>query len=416
MAQAGRDFFERFGGRNSVSLAPVTQTAIDPNAAPMDDVQLLDRAAKELSEQIERNPDDPALYNRLGLIYSGSGEYEKAVATFQKTIDVAHACASQISAREQQYRNTGQIEKASRALLERAKLSVELSAAHSNLARMYDQLGQHDRVAAQLDQINNDIAFAAPTSPKPTTSTAGGGAVSAANHRMAPSVLQMLAHAEGLMQARRIPEAEAEYKKVLESDPLASLARRRLGDIAAMRGNNYLALEELETAVRLDPNDAAARNSLAVAYQTRGQMEKAVEQFEKALALDPQAPQAAFNLGNILLAGNRLVPAKEAYERAVKADPNNALAHNNLATVLSLSGDYTDAITEFEKALTLAPQIASGHYGLGLALFHSGRYPDSIQEFKRALAINPSLIDAQVKMEMAYKKSGLASASRFPIN
>ncbi|MGH9549868.1 MAG: tetratricopeptide repeat protein, partial [Terriglobales bacterium] len=333
VAQIGKQilaFFKQTPAAVPESAKPAT-TAAEPTPAEVDDVRLLDRASQDLLAQIERTPDDPSLYNQVGLIYAGGAEYDKAVVVLQKAIEVARVRMTRLTELEQQCRNSRQYDRAAKMVVERSKIGVELAAAHSSLARVYDELGQHDRVVPQLEQLNNDIAFGTALGGNKIATAMqqpGIGAASAANHKMAPQVMSMLAHAEALMQARRVPEATLEYKRVLQLDPLAALAHERLGMLAAMSNNCYLAIQELETAQRLDPSDAAVANTLALAYQSRGEPEKAIAQFEKALALNPKSADAAFNLGNILCAAGRVKQAQEAYRRAAELSPNLAIVHN----------------------------------------------------------------------------------------
>jgi tetratricopeptide (TPR) repeat protein len=424
VAQLGRDLLNKFNPRTFLAPPPAESSKVtsaeNSNSQADDDVSLLDQAEQQLLNHVVRNPQDPSPYNQLGLIYAGSGEYDKAVSYLQKAIEVSRARVIQLTASEQQLRAQGNAARATQALLERSRISVELSAAHSSLARVYDQLGQHDRVVAQLEQLNTDIAFGG-TQPAPiraatATTTNGIGAASAAGHKMSLPVLRLLARGEALMQERDIAQATQTYKQVVQLDPMVALAHERLGTIAALSNNYYLAVQELETAVHLDPNNGAVHTALAAAYQAQGEPELAIEHYEKALALNPRSADAALNLGNILCTTGKYKPAEEAFEKLTKITPESAMAHNSLATVRSMAGNYKGAIGEYEKSLTIQPDIASSHYGLGLAYFHNTNYPASIREFKRALTLDPGLTDAQAKMQLAYKKSGLPLSNGYRIN
>jgi tetratricopeptide (TPR) repeat protein len=422
VAQLGRDLITKFNPRTFLAPPPKEASKVTENSSSQvdDDVSLLDQAEQQLLNHVVHNPEDPSPYNQLGLIYAGSGEYDKAVSYLQKAIEVSRSRVAQLTASEQQLRAQGNTARATQALLERSRISVELSAAHSSLARVYDQMGQHDRVVAQLEQLNADIAFGG-TAPAPNRAasaspTNGIGAASAAGHKLSLPVLRLLARGEALMQARDIPQATQTYKQAVQLDPMAALAHERLGMIAAMANNYYLAVQELESAVHLDPNDGAVHTSLAAAYQAQGEPQLAIEHYEKALALNPGSADAALNLGNILCTTGQYKPAEEAFEKLTKITPDSAMAHNSLATVRSMSGNYKGAIGEFEKSLTIQPDIASSHYGLGLAYFHNTNYPASIREFKRALTLDPGLTDAQAKMQLAYKKSGLPLNNGYRVN
>jgi tetratricopeptide (TPR) repeat protein len=385
-------------------------------SAPVDDATAMDKAEAQLLQAIQQKPDDPALYNQLGLLYASTGEYDKAVGNLQKAIEIARVKVTQLGDSEGKLRAKGETEKAAQLLLDRSKVNVELSAGHSSLARVYDLLGQHDRVVTELEQLNNDIAFGSALSTKVANGAAGIGAAAAASHKLSLPVMRLLARAEALTQAKRIPEAMEQYKKIIQIDPLASLAHQRLGQLAAANNNFYLAQQELEIAARLDPANAGMHCALAEVYSQDGQQDLAIEQYEKAISLNPNSQDASFRLGNLLCASGRLKPAEQAYERLTKVAPESALAHNNLATVRSMMGDYKGAMGEFKQALVIKPDLASSHYGLGLAFYNTNNYPGSIREFRRALALNPSLTDAQTKLQLASKRAGAASLSGFGLN
>lgn len=394
----------------------VAAKPVKPKSAPIDDATAMDKAEGQLLQSIQNKPDDPALYNQLGLLYASTGEYDKAVSELQKAIEIARVKVNQLADSEGKLRAKGETDKAAQLLLERSKVNVELSAGHSSLARVYDLLGQHDRVVAQLEQLNSDIAFGSALSTKVANAAAGIGAASAASHKLSLPVMRLLARAEALTQAKRIPEAMDQYKKIIQLDPVAALGHERLGQLAGSVNNFYLAEQELEIAARLEPANAAMHCALGEVYSQDGQADMAIEQYEKAISLDPNSQDAGFRLGNLLCATGRLNSAEQAYERLTKIAPDSALAHNNLATVKSMSGDYKGAVGEFRQALVLKPDLASSHYGLGLAFYNLTNYPASMREFRRALALNPGLTDAQVKLQLASKRAGVASMSGAGLN
>ncbi|HEY9775979.1 MAG TPA: tetratricopeptide repeat protein [Planktothrix sp.] len=393
-----------------LKLEPVNQVAqtapMKDKTAAVDDVGLVQHAEAELLAKIQKQPDEPSSYNQLGLIYASAGDYDKAAVCLQKAVEVSRLRASQLAQSEAEYRAHGYMARATQAMLDRSRVNIELSAARSSLARVYDLLGQHEKVAAQLEQLNRDIAFGSALTVKINQTSVGIGAASAANHKMSQTTLSMLAKAEGYMQEHRVPEAVAQYKRVVAYDPLCYLAHERLGAIAMSGNNCYLALQELQIASRLEPDDANMHNSLGSAYQQAGENDRAIEEYEKAMSLKANMADAAFNLGNILCAAGRYKQAEEAFAKLAKINPDSADVHSNLATVMSMNGNDKGAIDEYQHALSLQPDLASAHYGLGLALYHSKSYPASIRELKKALAINPGLVDAQEKLRIAYKKVG----------
>jgi DNA-binding response OmpR family regulator len=75
-------------------------------------------------------------------------------------------------------------------------------------------------------------------------------------------------------------------------DPLSATLRHQLGLLYAQRGQDFLAIQELEIAVDLEPERYQTLRNLAVMYQRRGFRRKSCELWERALACAPDEPTA----------------------------------------------------------------------------------------------------------------------------
>ena len=372
------------------------------------DIATLDLASQQLLAAIEKDPKNPSLRNQLGLIYSESGQSDKAVQNFQKAIELARTQLTLLNAQEKAALAQKNSSATAQIVLSGSKLSNDLAAAHSSLARIYDKLGQHDRVVSELDMLNHDISFGSGLSPVIAAKTAND-----ANpvHRLTPECLQKLARAEALTQANRMPEAMQLYKQVVKLDPQVAIAHERLGLAAEGSSNFWLAKQELQTALSLNPANANCEVHLGTVYQSLSEPAKAKSEFLKALSVDSKNALALFSLANIYASQNQLSDAVRTYQKLVVVAPSMPAAHNNLAMCYSMSHDYPRAIDEYGRALALDPELASSHYGLGMVLFNVKDYRASISELKRALALNPSYLDAREKIELAYKKLNDSSSN-----
>lgn len=370
--------------------------------SPAEQIKMLEGAAEQLQAEINASPSDPALQNRLGLIYLSLGDTEKACEHFQKGVSLARLGINALSEKISSFRAEGRTKEAGAALLEASKFNVELSAAHSNLARLYERRGEHDKVISELDMLNKEgVLFEDGASHRHVV----------AKPKMLDSqIARELARAEALLQSRQFPQAADEYRRILARDPNIAMAHHRLGTILAMEGNAAIAIDELEIAAKLDGGSPEIQNDLGLAYQMMALHTQAVKAFERALALDPRMTEAAINLSNILSSQGRLKEAAGVLSQAISSNPNNAKAHNNLGTLFSLEGKWSAATYEFQKAVALAPTMASAHYGLGSVLLQTKSYMPAVREFKQALALNPGFVEAQLKIEEAYRKAGLAQA------
>lgn len=225
------------------------------------------------------------------------------------------------------------------------------------------------------------------------------------SQRLSHNSLQLLARAEALIQAKRLPEAMKLYQALARLEPGAAIVHREFGITAAASSNYWLATQELEESDRLEPDNALTHRHLGLAYQSLFESEKAKRELQKATMLDPKDAASWFSLGNVYASLAEYAKAGEAFRQALGIRPDWAAAHNNLAASDAIAGNMKGAIEEFEKALALEPDMASAHYGLGLALYNVKDYRAAIYEFKRTLALNPDCADARSKMDLAYRKT-----------
>jgi tetratricopeptide (TPR) repeat protein len=394
---------DRLEGDQHAGMAPPLRTT------PAEQVKMLQAAADQLGTDIEKSPCDPALQNRLGLVYISLGDMDKATEHFQKAISLCRLGLSALTDKIASLRQQGSTKEAAAAVLEASQLNVELSAAHSNLARLYERRGEHDKVIAELDLLNKEgVLF--DNSVVPAASDSGKPGL------LNPTVAHALAKAEALMQARQYPQAAVEYRRVLAEDPNVAMAHHRLGTLLIMGGNAALAVDELEMAAKLDPGSPEVLSDLGWAYQMMGLNLQAIKAYERALALEPRQTDAAINLSNIYSSCGRLHDAIAVLTQTVQNNDNSAKAHNNLGTLFCMDNKWGPAMYEFQKAVALDPNMASAHYGLGTVLLQTKSYMPAIAEFKLALALQPNLVQAQMKMEEATRKAGMTIGSAQALN
>jgi predicted Zn-dependent protease len=110
-------------------------------------------------------------------------------------------------------------------------------------------------------------------------------------------------------------EAESEYKKALEVNPLDEQAECRLGEIALRK------------------------NSLKDAY----------DRYTRALGLRPNDPDANIGLAKVLMSMNEPQKAEPLLEHALQLDPTSAVAHFRLSTIYRQTGRTADAKSEIEE-------------------------------------------------------------------
>jgi tetratricopeptide (TPR) repeat protein len=118
-------------------------------------------------------------------------------------------------------------------------------------------------------------------------------------------------------------EAEACYRKALESDPGLAAAHTNLGGLAYRKGDISLARIEFEAALSLDPEQPEARYNLAGILYQQGEIERAAAELRRVVQQSPWFSDAHYNLATALerLGGKR--QAAEHLRRYLDLESDN---------------------------------------------------------------------------------------------
>jgi tetratricopeptide (TPR) repeat protein len=128
---------------------------------------------------------------------------------------------------------------------------------------------------------------------------------------------------------------------------------------------NPLAMEYLQTAVKIEPNRAEGYYLLGMAYQEQEIISKAIETYEKLLVIDPDFVEAYYNLGYInLVYLQELELAIHYFGKVISLDPGKTDAYFNRGYSYELAGDPVNARKDYRKALEISPNYERAVNGL----------------------------------------------------
>lgn len=135
--------------------------------------------------------------------------------------------------------------------------------------------------------------------------------------------------AGALIRLENLPEAEAEYRAVLDLDNKIPNAWAGLGGLAITRS----------------PKEA-------------------LDYYNKASALAPENPDFLSAKGELLLqiSPDQPTAALELLDQACSRDPGNAELHLKLAMLLEATENYTSSMEHYKVSLNLDPNQADAHY------------------------------------------------------
>lgn len=158
-------------------------------------------------------------------------------------------------------------------------------------------------------------------------------------------------NAETLEVQGKWDEAAAEYRKIIDINPLLPGVHARLGRAL---------LEKPQPSPEI--------------------IEEAKKNFEAELDINPNNANAEFVLGAIAKNANDLSGAILHYGRAAKLDNGFSDAFLGLGTTLVDTKRFAEAIPPLEQYEKLAPDSPTGHYELALAYAGVGRKDDANRE------------------------------------
>ncbi|MGO9877473.1 MAG: tetratricopeptide repeat protein [Acidimicrobiia bacterium] len=170
---------------------------------------------------------------------------------------------------------------------------------------------------------------------------------------MIPALISRTSTSTFLLQGGDAPSIEAAG--------LLAIANK---DIAA---TNYgMALDVLQTALRVDPQYAVASYDIGYVYQLLNRESDAENQYLSTLEIDPRFERALYNLAVLSANAGDVLGAISFYRRAIAADGNDANAHFNLGLLLRQSGQSAEGNAQIQVAVSLSPSLASAAAAQGV--------------------------------------------------
>ncbi len=291
--------------------------------------QILDQTAKKNYEQPEK-ANRAMMLERLGRLYENVEEYDQAVDTFRQLAtldpDVAPRAEAQII---DTYRTAKEYSKAQqesdvaakkypndRTLRsERGELLSDMNkidAAVAELKKGFDGNKDHDRETwISLAQVYEKARNF------PEMSKALDEAAKLTGDKDDKTTIQFM---RGVMYERqkKMPEAEAEFRKVLAADPENASALNYLGYMLA---DQNIRLQEaqglIQRALDQEPNNGAYLDSLGWVYYRMNRLDDAEHELQRSLQFFSKDPTIHEHLGDVYFKQGKLKDAISQWQTSL---------------------------------------------------------------------------------------------------
>jgi len=157
--------------------------------------------------------------------------------------------------------------------------------------------------------------------------------------------------AESLEMEGKWDEAAAEYRKILDSNPMVPSIHARLGRVL-----------------------------LSKSQPSAADVEQATKSFQEELEIDPRNAGVEYVLGQLAVDAQDPSTAIRHFSRAAKLDKDFSEAYLALGTALNGTKQFPEATTALEAYVKMVPDSPTGHYQLAIAYAGVGRREDSNRE------------------------------------
>jgi len=211
----------------------------------------------------------------------------------------------------------------------------------------------------------------------------------------------------------RHERAKAELERGLQGRPNVPHFLSLLGEVHRRLGGAERSIELNRQALAADPAMTPAHYYLALALLDLKREAEATSELERAVQSKFVIPEMYVTLGEILVGQRRLVEAAALYRQAMALDSARPEAHLKMAELHRLQGAPDRALEELKLAApdargTLSTEYfqrlqADFHYQTGHAYEDKGRIEAAIQAYTKALDVFPDHVAARRRLALIAK-------------
>ncbi len=201
---------------------------------------------------------------------------------------------------------------------------------------------------------------------------------------------EALVTAEGLRHSGNLDEALAEFERVIETNPLMTVAYMGAGDIYREQGDFASAEQRYGTAAKIEPRNFDAQYYHGFALQMLNRFQDAIRAYLRALSIRPNDFDANLNLAMSYLDLDEPTQSLPYAQRSIALRPDSGPAHANLAAVYAAIGRHELAVSEYQQAadlMELGPDIL---LNMADALGYLERYAEMSATLEQLLRIEAS--------------------------
>jgi len=208
----------------------------------------------------------------------------------------------------------------------------------------------------------------------------------------------------GLVLTNQDPLAMDELESAVKLDDKHQPALTELGKLYIRLERYADAIRPLDQLYRLVPRDHYANYGLGLCYGKIGRETDGVRYFKTAYELEPEDFATIRDFGELYLRMQRWDDAVRMFTDALKTNPaEKGKIYLWLGQAHYGAKRYTDAIDALRSAIAAAPQLMGAYYYLGRAYMAVDRPGDASAEFQHAISLDGKFIPARLGLGESYE-------------
>ena len=215
----------------------------------------------------------------------------------------------------------------------------------------------------------------------------------------------------GLGLVEEWPLAQQAFEEATRADPQNAQAWAWLGE--AREHNGLDGRGALNAALKLDPRDPVVYGLSGLGWKRQAQHALALADYLQAARLEPQNAEWQVAVGDVQGMSGNLIAALDAYQKATELAPDNAAYWRHLAAFCADNAIQVEEVglPAAKKAAGLAPHDPTVLDALGWSYTQAGLLFNAEQNLVKATKLDPKMALAHLHLgEMYLRKGDQASA------
>ena len=334
---------------------------------------------KNYSKAIKLNPKYFEAYNNIGVAYTSCSKNNKAIEFFNRAIEINPSYA-------EAYNNRGNAFKEKREFtlaLESYKKSIQINPnfidAISNTGIVYDLMNDFPKA---------EMHFTKALSLDPTNT----------------SLLYNLANC--LFNSKDYERTIEVCRRIIDLDPLFYYAYNRMGMCCIKLEIENEAKQFFEKAIEINPEYVEGLTNYGLILQKGRNFALASSQFEKVLSINPNSDEALLNLSKAYFDEGRLSKSIEIAKKGLSLKQLNIPLLKNLIASFLILNMFDEASVECKKILSVDKNNADAINLMGTIFEKKGFYDKAKNHFLRALELDKNSVSAKINIASLYQREG----------